>query len=302
MGIGRTTIVLFTWLALGSSTVSAQAPSPVDINVALMESTFMVRGPAIGGGTIGTVFLMAKPVSGPENAGSIVLITANHVLKDMQGEYATILLRKKRQESDWVTVQARFRIRNGVRPLWSHPTDLDIAAMYLALPTELLPRLISTADLADDDVLKKYEMGPGVELDCLGYPLGNDSGTSGSFPILRSGKIASYPLLPTSGNKTFLFDFRVFKGNSGGPVYFAQTKFRGGVSFGPGAQFLMGLVVEERVLPVVVSELYEVRQTNYPLSIGIVVHASFIRRLIESLPSVNSPEGELVRSTAEVLP
>ena len=71
--------------------------------------------------------------------------------------------------------------------------------------------------LANDDLLAKYNIHPGDVLDCLGYPFGFESPV-GSFPILRSGKIASYPLLPTKGTQSFLLDFRVFPGNSGSPV------------------------------------------------------------------------------------
>jgi hypothetical protein len=36
------------------------------------------------------------------------------------------------------------------------------------------------------------------------------------FPILRAGRIASYPILPTADTKTILLDFPVLPGNSGG--------------------------------------------------------------------------------------
>jgi S1-C subfamily serine protease len=75
--------------------------------------------------------------------------------------------------------------------------------------------------LIDDQKLSEFEIHPGDELNVLGYPLG--FGNVGDFPVLRSGKIASYPLVPTSENPFFLPDFRVFQGNSGGPVYFVQS-------------------------------------------------------------------------------
>ena len=37
--------------------------------------------------------------------------------------------------------------------------------------------------------------------------------------IRASGRIASYPITPTSKTRTFLLDFEVFEGNSGGPVF-----------------------------------------------------------------------------------
>ena len=68
--------------------------------------------------------------------------------------------------------------------------------------------------LADDEMLSLFEANPGEELTALGYPLGAESNSAG-FAILRSGKIASYPLLPTEATQKFLFDFAIFPGNSG---------------------------------------------------------------------------------------
>src|SRR3989442_3684006 len=144
----------------------------------------------------------------------------------------------------------------------------------------------ATVDLlATDEMLRKYDITPGVELKCLGYPLGDESNSAG-FPILRSGDIASYPLLPTGQTKTFLFDFRVFKGNSGGPVYFSQPQFRGSVAFGGRAQFIMGMVVNEHLL----TEPYG----QYQLSIGVVVHASLIKQTIDLLPAPETPESSSI--------
>ena len=92
---------------------------------------------------------------------------------------------------------------------------------------------ITTRLLADYDVFTKFEIHPGDELFCLGFPLAQGSNDAG-FPILRSGKIASFPVIPAKIVKTFLFDFEVFSGNSGGPVYFAQSgrTYRGALRSG----------------------------------------------------------------------
>jgi len=85
-----------------------------------------------------------------------------------------------------------------------HPDEaVDVAVMYTLLPRDIDILLLSTAMLADDEVLKKFEIHLGDELICLGYPLGAEA-TEAGFPILRSGKIVSYPLIPTKQTKTFL--------------------------------------------------------------------------------------------------
>ena len=80
---------------------------------------------------------------------------------------------------------------------WTRHPQADVAAMYIRLPVDVLPSILPTTLLAEDEGLKAYGLHPGDELNCLGYPLGAESNPSG-FPILRSGKIASYPLLPTT--------------------------------------------------------------------------------------------------------
>ncbi len=159
--------------------------------------------------------------------------------------------------------------------------------MYVRLPEEVsswLP-LLSTDLLADDQMLSKFEIHPGDELECLGYPLGNASNEAG-FPILRSGKIASYPLLPTAATKTFLFDFRIFKGNSGGPVYFIATNriYGGSTMLGQTIGFIAGLVSEERVFQQVTAGPYEQAARQVQLGLAVIVHASLIKEAIEMLP------------------
>ena len=261
----------------------------------MMQSTVMLQGE----GSLGTGFLLLRPFPsqgavGQQIRGRIVLVTAAHVFEEMKGEQALMTLRSREGQSDkWDRKPFRLKIRNGSEPLWKKSPEADVAVMYISLPIVPFDKVIPIDLLATDELLKANTIGPGVELKCLGYPFGAESSPAG-FAILRTGDIASYPLLPTADTKTFLFDFRVFKDNSGGPVYFSQPQFRGSVQFGGRAQFIMGLVSEEKNLSVLTTELYETKQTTYPLSLGVVVHASLIRRAIDLLPSPETSEAEKV--------
>jgi hypothetical protein len=149
--------------------------------------------------------------------------------------------------------------------------------MYIALPKDAMFEQFSTELLADDKMIEQFEIHPGDELKCLGYPLGLESNNAG-FPVLRSGKIASYPLLPTASTRTFLFDFRIFKGNSGGPVYFDEHNrgYQGNLNVGNHIQFLVGLVSEEAE--------YNLPYSQLQLGLAVVVHASLIKEAINTLP------------------
>ena len=103
--------------------------------------------------------------------------------------------------------------------------------------------------------------------------------------MLRSGYIASYPLIPTATVRNFLFDFNVFEGNSGGPVYFVESNRAYGNSINIGTvQFLVGLVSEQRVAQEQIKSLNELRLERYRLGLAVVIHAALIREALDLLP------------------
>jgi hypothetical protein len=160
---------------------------------------------------------------------------------------------KIRDNSKPILVDKKPLLVNGKpldTPLWTRNPYADVAVMYAKdLPFEKTFKPLSADVLAADKLLSDANIKPGDELRCLGYPLGVASNDAG-FPVLRSGRIASYSIVPTDKTKTFLLDLRVFKGNSGGPVFFTErfrvipNKFGTYEHF----HFLMELVSEEGVL------------------------------------------------------
>jgi hypothetical protein len=138
---------------------------------------------------------------------------------------------------------------------------------------------------------EKYEIHPGDELFCLGYPLGAEANPQG-FAILRSGKIASFPLTPAKAVKSFLYDFEVFGGNSGGPVYFVDKSrtYGGTTHLGETICSVVGLVSEERFQPRQSVKLledgsdqtrYEVTEKREKLKLAVVVPAQFIKETLD---------------------
>lgn len=113
-----------------------------------------------------------------------------------------------------------MKLRDKNNNLYVKHPDADVAALYVDMPDDLNVPILPINLLGDDEALTRFEIYPGDELLCLGFPLfvSSDFG----FPILRSGKITSYPIIPTAIIKHIFFDFHVFEGNSGGPVYFVD--------------------------------------------------------------------------------
>lgn len=301
-------------LLLLACTVSAQQPGPTglppaqqapptetpathkshenELDTTLMQSTFKLQSIAPQGQpvTLGTVFIMGRPYPTQPNLARYVLITAAHVLEGIPGDVATLNLRRKNAQGDWERLPVPLQIRNNGNQLWVKHPQADVAVMYIGLPPGVSIPLASTDLLADDAILERFEIHPGDILLCLGFPFGEESNAAG-FPILRSGRIASYPLLPTAKTKTFLYDFPVFEGNSGGPVYMVDESraFQGNVMMGTTTQLIAGLVSLETTHIEQLVGQYNAEMHRQPLGLATVVHASFIREAMNLLPPLETP-------------
>jgi hypothetical protein len=202
----------------------------------------------------------------------------------VKGNETTLILRKKAPDNSFTKLPLKLAIRKEGKPLWTkHPTA-DIAVLSLVPPKEAdLPNL-SPDLLATDDSFKRYEIHPGEILRCLGYPHRVES-SEGGFATLRSGAIASYPLLPTKVRKTFLMSYNTFEGDSGGPVFLAETnRMLTGQSQPEKVNLILGLVLGQTFLDEETKTGYEIRKVRHRLGLAIVVHASLIREAITLVP------------------
>ena len=247
-----------------------------DLSVDLINATVQLEQP-LGDGTrtVGTGFLVNAPT--PDGKPRIVLVTAGHVFDRMPIATARIGYRHQNADGGWRYDPQPFVIRTGSQPLWTRHPDRDVAAIVIEAPPEFARAAIPLAWLAEDETFSKYALGPGDEMMALGFPRGLAANQAG-FPILRSGRVASYPLSPSTAFPTFLLDFSVFPGNSGGPVFMAQGARRrpGGLET-QEVQFIAGMLTQQ------------VELSGERLEIGIVTQARFIRETIALLDGVTPP-------------
>ncbi len=249
---------------------------PPDLSTLMMEGTFKVFGPSTANPkerVVGTAFLMGRPVPGQAGRYYYVLVTAAHVLADIQGNDATLVMRVKAGLDSYRRIEHRLQIRDGWRPLWTQHPTADVAAMYASLPDNVASQPIPEEYLATDSDFENYGFHPGDEVFTIGYPYGRESNDFG-FAILRSGRIASHPLIPSASLKTFLVDLSVFGGNSGGAIFVNQG------SRSSGGNLTFGLVF--RILGLVSSQM--VMTDGERLSVARIVHASFIKETMSILP------------------
>jgi len=250
-----------------------------DLTTALMTSTVKIQD----GNSVGTAFILGQPLKADPTRLAYVLVTAKHVLEGFKGDVATLHMRKKVGDG-FERVPIQLAIRSAGKPLWVQHSTADVAVMRIRVPDLAHVVLVSTDLLATDDNLRQLSVGPGEELQVLGFPFGAESSPAG-FPILRSGRIASYPLLPTKEVKTFLMDFQIFGGNSGGPVFLVSSTRQTGGNLSLGRYLsLLGLVSQQQEVEERIESLGEVTMRKHPLSLAVVVHASFIRATIDALP------------------
>ena len=250
-----------------------------DLSVELMHATVQLEQP-LGNGTrtVGTGFLISE--TAPDGRPRTVLVTANHVFQQMPGQVARIGYRIANADGSWSYSPQPLRIRDaGGRELWTHHPARDVAAITIAAPPEFAKAAIPEDYLATDETFTKYQVEAGDELMALGFPRGLAANQAG-FPILRSGRIASYPVAPAKIFPTFLLDFSVFPGNSGGPVFMHNEARRtpsDPAQTPQDAEFIAGLLTQQ------------VELNNERLEIGIVTHAKYIRETIDLLDNPAAP-------------
>lgn len=244
--------------------------SPV---IDLIQATVQLEQPtASGGRLVGTGFLIkAADATG---APRTVLITADHVFEGMKGREAEIGYRTVRSDGTWTYTPQPLAIRDKTgAPLWTRDPGHDVAAIRVTAPESFARAAIPEGYLATARDVEAQNLEPGSELFVLGFPMGVSANAAG-FPILRSGRVASYPVSPET-SPTFLLDFSVFPGNSGGPVFITPALER--ASAKRSHPLIAGMLTQQ------------VEMGRQALEIGVVTHARYVTEAIDLLLGPGRP-------------
>ena len=258
----------------------------LDLSVQMMQATVQLEQP-LGNGTrtVGTGFLISEVT--PDGRTHTILVTANHVFDKMPGADARIGYRIANPDGSWSYSPQPLRIRDAQgHALWTHHPSRDVAAIAITAPAAFARAAIPEDYLAADDTFAKYQVGAGDEMMALGFPRGLAANAAG-FPILRAGKVASYPISPAKIFPTFLLDFAVFPGNSGGPVFMSGPARRASADPAqprPDVQFIAGLLTQQ------------VELNSERLDIGIVTNAKYIRETLDLIRDPRAPTTEVAQA------
>jgi hypothetical protein len=156
-----------------------------------------------------------------------------------------------------------------------------VAVINIPFPEDIPVDIIYTDSFASDMLIDVAEINPGDEVFTYGYPLGFEYNDAG-FPLLRSGRIASYPIVPSDIYKTFLVDIEIFQGNSGGPVIFSQdSRIKQKVINLAQFNFIMGLVSKETLHQEHIVSQFEEKIVKTRLSVATIVQSRFILETIK---------------------
>ncbi len=258
----------------------------IDLSAQLMQATVQLEQP-LGDGTrtVGTGFLISETT--PDGKPHTILVTANHVFDKMPKDTARIGYRIANADGSWSYSPQPLKIRDAQgHALWTHHPSRDVAALSVTAPPAFAKAAIPEDYLAADDTFAKYQVGAGDEMLALGFPRGLAANAAG-FPILRSGKVASFPIAPAKIFPTFLLDFAVFPGNSGGPVFMsghARHATGDNGQSGVDVEFIAGLLTQQ------------VELNSERLDIGIVTNAKYIR---ETIALIKDPNAEVTQEASQ---
>lgn len=239
------------------------ASSAGDFATEMLDATFKFFDPAV----TGTCFLVRREA--PDEA--LYLVTAAHMLEATKADSATLVLRERLDDGTFKRRDHKVAIRRDGKPLWVRREKDDAAVLRIADPLPVPIGSISVNALADEARLTAEGVRICSPLFVLTYPKAFEANGAG-FPVARQGIVASHPLVPITKKHTFLADFTAFGGDSGGPVFIRDAQ---------GRLVVIGMVFAQFRHDEKVKTEYEERAIHYPLGLGDVLHAQFVRDAIE---------------------
>ena len=286
----RRGVLVFVALMTGPLSGIAWSAS---LDETLMEATVKIRGhphPTDTTWSIGTGFFVVQRAVDKkgDTCWITLLVTARHVLDSIGSDTAYVQMRRPLPGGGYRKSLESIVIRRSGVPVWTqHPNSaVDVAIWGGDLYDTEPPMCVPTFCFATDAEMKYWCIGPGVEARCLGYPLGAE-GEEAGFPILRGGLIASYPILPSREHPVIQYDFEVYPGNSGGPVYFVKEVPKDSLNqiyILPPVQRILGLVTVQYFSPPGSVPKTEIKLGGY-------VPAVFIQETIDKYLKENGYRG-----------
>ena len=251
------------FLAALCGLVGSAFASAADFATEMLDATFKL----FHADSTATCFFVRREA--PDQA--LYLVTAAHVFERTKGDTAIVVLRERKGDGTYERRDYPIAIRRDGKALWLRHATEDTAVLRLSEAPPVPVGALPVASLADETRLTAAGLHICSPLFVLTYPQRFEANGAG-FAVARQGIVASYPFQPIQSYHTFLADFTTFAGDSGGPVF---------VPGNDGHPLLIGLVLAQFHHDEKVTMEYEERTIHHPLGLGTVLHAQFVREIIE---------------------
>lgn len=231
---------------------------------ALVASTFKL----FNKDSTATCFLMHQE----DSVDQPIIVTAAHVLKNMTGDEALLVLRKTNDDGSHSRHDHKVKIRDGKKDLWIQHPKQDIAVLpftppeNISCPTLPISTLLPKADFASIDLTICGQAF------LLTYPERFEANGAG-FPAARGATIASFPTGPAEHHPSFLADLSAFGGDSGGPVFVLRKKKE--------LPIIIGVSIAQFHHDEKIKILREEGIRRHPLGFGKILHAQFVLETLE---------------------
>jgi hypothetical protein len=275
-------LALLLLVALSPAGARATDHEPGDLCTQMMLSTVKIAHPS----STGAALVLEETANSDGEPPRFVLVTAEHALSRVKADQVTLHLRKRSPEGGYAKLEMKLPIRRDEKPLWTKHPSADVAAIRLALPPEAAVPGVPLKLLATQEQWRRYEIHPGDTIRSIGFPHGDTfQPNEAGFGIMRTGCIASYPLLPAKKAPRFFVDVNTFAGDSGGPVFLRQTdRFYQGKNQPGRVELILGLMSGQQFLNERFEHVYQSGEYRRQLGLGIVVHSAMIRETLDLLP------------------
>lgn len=220
----------------------------------------------VHGGQSGTAFAVVLPEGGP-----IVLVSAAHTFEKMSGPRCTAVFRGPDGAGGWERREAEVVLRDDAAARWVRHPKADVAVVGCEVPAgiDLVPVPLARVAAAADFEAGRVWAGQRIRVAC--FPAQTEANAAG-WPVLRTGAIASFPLVPAAGLERFFVDYAHFAGDSGAAVV---------TDDGPAEPLVVGVVVAMQRQTDRVTSPFEEKTVHTPLGLAIVVPSPLVHETIE---------------------
>jgi hypothetical protein len=207
-------------LVLSALTGCVALPS-VSLGNGLNPSEKMMWSTYVFGTKHGVATCFVVPRKESSVAGTtVVVVTAAHILATAPHGPFYLGARIAIEGGDPMVMLFELRPTQSAEPIYVKHPFYDIGAFQIQIPPQLAS-VVRFPSFLKENAIGSDRDRPRAGQDVLftGFPKVLP-GTAGGFPVLRSGKVASYSA--SGEQRAFLIHTDVYPGDSGGPVFLAS--------------------------------------------------------------------------------